>query len=68
VAGVVALVVSRFGDADNPQNGKMRPGAVQQYVEKTADPQPCPTAAQMTFYAPFTRPGGKAVAHDTSNR
>jgi lantibiotic leader peptide-processing serine protease len=59
VAGVAALVVSRFGDADNPQNGKMRPGAVQQYVEKTADPQPCPTAAEMAFYAPFPRPGGE---------
>src|SRR5918999_334596 len=59
VAGVAALVVSRFGDLDNPQNGKMRPGAVQQYVEKTADPQPCPTEAEMAFYAPFPRPGGE---------
>jgi lantibiotic leader peptide-processing serine protease len=59
VAGVAALVVSRFGDLDNPQNGKMRPGAVQQYVEKTADPQPCPTAEEMAFYAPFPRPDGE---------
>ena len=59
VAGVAALVVSRFGDADNPQNGKMRPGAVQQYLEKTADPRPCPTDEEMAFYAPFPRPGGE---------
>jgi subtilisin family serine protease len=59
VAGVAALVVSRFGDPDNPQNGKMRPGAVQQYVEKTADPQPCPTEEEMAFYAPFPRPDGE---------
>jgi subtilisin family serine protease len=43
-AGVAALIVSRFGDLDNPQNGKMRPGAVEQYLQQTADPQPCPTA------------------------
>jgi hypothetical protein len=58
VAGVAALVVSRFGDADNPQNGKMRPGAVQQYLEKTADPRPCPTDEEMAFYEPFPRPSG----------
>jgi lantibiotic leader peptide-processing serine protease len=42
-AGVAALIISRFGDVDNPQNGKMRPGAVEQYLQHTADPQPCPT-------------------------
>jgi lantibiotic leader peptide-processing serine protease len=42
-AGVAALIISRFGDLDNPQNGKMRPGAVEQYLQHTADPQPCPT-------------------------
>ena len=43
-AGVAALIISRFGDASSPQNGKMRPGAVEQYMQHTADPQPCPTA------------------------
>jgi subtilisin family serine protease len=43
VAGIAALVISRLGDLQNPQNGKMRPGQVEQYVEQTADPQACPT-------------------------
>jgi lantibiotic leader peptide-processing serine protease len=42
-SGVAALVISRFGDLDNPKNGKMRPGSVAAYVERTADAQPCPT-------------------------
>ncbi len=42
-AGVAALIISRYGDLDNLQNGKMRPGAVAAYLEQTADPQPCPT-------------------------
>jgi len=42
-AGVAALIISRFGDLQNPQNGKMRPGAVEAYMQGTADPQPCPT-------------------------
>lgn len=43
VAGLAALVISRFGDTKNPQNGTMRPGQVEQYIEQTADPQGCPT-------------------------
>jgi subtilisin family serine protease len=43
VAGVAALIVSRYGDAKTPQNGKMRPGQVQAYLDQTADPQACPT-------------------------
>ena len=42
-AGVAALIISVYGDADNPQNGKMRPGSVAAMMEQTADPQPCPT-------------------------
>jgi subtilisin family serine protease len=34
VAGVAALVMSQFG--------KMPPGAVQAFINQTADPQPCP--------------------------
>ncbi|HEY8677440.1 MAG TPA: S8 family serine peptidase [Candidatus Dormibacteraeota bacterium] len=42
VAGVAALIISRFGNLSSPQNGKMRPGQVQAYIDQTADPQPCP--------------------------
>jgi len=42
VAGVAALIVSRYGDLANPQNGKMRPGQVEAILEQTADPQACP--------------------------
>jgi lantibiotic leader peptide-processing serine protease len=42
VAGLAGLVISRFGDLKNPQNGKMRPGQVEQIVTQTADPQACP--------------------------
>jgi subtilisin family serine protease len=54
-AGVAALIISRFGDLDNPQNGKMRPGSVAAYLQQTADPQPCPTVLP-PGYAAFTRP------------
>src|SRR5215213_6876690 len=42
VAGVAALIVSRYGDLRNPQNGKMRPGQVAALLSRTADPQACP--------------------------
>jgi subtilisin family serine protease len=48
VTGLAALVISRFGDASTPQNGKMRPSQVEQYVEQTADPQVCPTTLPTT--------------------
>ena len=67
-AGVAALIISQFGDLDNPQNGKMRPSAVEAYMQGTADPQPCPTALPLTGapgssrantpYANTTRPDG----------
>ena len=41
VAGVAALIISRFGSATTP---KMRPGQVRAYLTQTADPQPCPTS------------------------
>jgi len=44
VAGIAALVISRYGDLKNPQNGKMRPDQVKAIIDQTADPQPCPTA------------------------
>ena len=48
-AGVAALIVSRYGDLDNPQNGKMRPGTVAAYLQQTADAQPCPTAVPFPY-------------------
>jgi subtilisin family serine protease len=44
VAGLAALVISRYGDPDTPQNGKMRPTQVEQIISQTADPQACPQA------------------------
>ena len=48
-AGVAALIVSRYGDARTPQNGKMRPEQVKAFLTQTADPQPCPTALPPTY-------------------
>ena len=61
VAGVAALVVSRFGDLQNPRNGKMHPGQVGQYVTQTADPQPCPTSVP-AGYETFTTSLGEPQA------
>jgi lantibiotic leader peptide-processing serine protease len=49
VAGVAALVISQFGDLQNPQNGKMRPTQVEQYIEQTADPQSCPESVPALY-------------------
>jgi subtilisin family serine protease len=68
VAGIAALVISRYGDLSNPKNGKMRPGAVAAQIQQTADPQPCPTELPLhgaagtsranVPYAATTRPSG----------
>jgi lantibiotic leader peptide-processing serine protease len=41
VTGTAALVISRFGDARTPQNGKLRPNQVESYLQQTADEIPC---------------------------
>jgi len=41
-AGVVALIISRYGDSKSPQNGKLRPGQAESILQRTADPQACP--------------------------
>ncbi|MDQ3670729.1 MAG: S8 family serine peptidase [Actinomycetota bacterium] len=61
-AGVAALIVSKYGTSKNPQNGKMRPGQVEQYLQHTADPQPCPTEAELVFYEPFPQTNGEPQA------
>jgi len=67
VAGIAALIISRYGDLSNPKNGKMRPGAVSAQIQQTADPQPCPTAFPVAAagtsiaglpYLAVTRPSG----------
>ncbi|HVE62838.1 MAG TPA: S8 family serine peptidase, partial [Mycobacteriales bacterium] len=55
VAGVAALIVSRYGGASSPQNGKLRPNQVEAYLQQTADPQPCPVLLPATY---STRPDG----------
>jgi lantibiotic leader peptide-processing serine protease len=42
VAGVAALIISRYGSTGSPQNGKLRPGQVEALLQQTADPQACP--------------------------
>src|SRR4051794_40379217 len=44
VAGVAALIVSRYGDSSSPQNGKLRPGQVAALISQTADAQACPNS------------------------
>ena len=53
VAGVAALIVSRFGNLNNPQNGKMSPERVKAYLDQTADPQPCPVFLPPTYETVF---------------
>ncbi|MDX6448255.1 MAG: lantibiotic leader peptide-processing serine protease [Gaiellaceae bacterium] len=52
VAGVAALIVSRFGKLDSP-NGKMSHERVKAYLDQTADPQPCPTFLPPTYESFF---------------
>ena len=42
VAGIAALIVSRYGRAGTPQNGHLRPDQVGAYVQRSADAQVCP--------------------------
>ena len=51
VAGVAALIISRFGDLKSPQNGKMRPDQVKAYLDQTADPQHCPASLPAGYLA-----------------
>jgi len=53
VAGVAALIVSRFGNLNNPQNGKMSPERVKAYLDQTVDPQPCPVFLPPTYETVF---------------
>jgi subtilisin family serine protease len=57
-AGVAALIVSRYGRLDTPQNGGMPPGSVAARLQQTADAQPCPTVIPPPPEYP-TRPDGQ---------
>jgi len=59
-AGLAALIISRYGDLKNPQNGKMRPSQVAAYMQQTADPQDCPTTLP-PGYLSFTGVNSGAV-------
>jgi subtilisin family serine protease len=60
VAGIAALVVSRYGDASSPQNGKLAPGKVNALISQTADPQACPSTLP-PGYTSFTGVNSGAV-------
>jgi lantibiotic leader peptide-processing serine protease len=45
VAGVAALIISRYGKAGDK---KLSPGQVEALIQQTADPQPCPTSLPTT--------------------
>jgi lantibiotic leader peptide-processing serine protease len=72
--GVAALIISRFGDLRNPQNGKMRPQQVQAYVEQTARPMPCDEPAcyggpgYNAYYGHGEVDALAAVTHEPGNR
>ncbi|OLD98451.1 MAG: hypothetical protein AUG91_09095 [Actinobacteria bacterium 13_1_20CM_4_69_9] len=60
-AGVAALIISRFGNLNSPQNGKMRPDQVKAFLDQTADPQACPTTLPAN-YAEFFGVGTESNA------
>src|SRR4051794_12314469 len=66
-AGVAALIVSRYGDASAPQNGKLRPGQVAALLSQTADPQACPSALPDGYLA-FTGVNSGAVQRRRGRR
>jgi subtilisin family serine protease len=70
-AGVAALIISRYGSLDTPQNGKMRPEQVAQLLQQTADPQPCPSSLPLvpfdyaTFFASVSNGAPQACQGST---
>lgn len=83
VAGVAALVISRFGDSDTAQNGHLRPGQVRAIINQTADELGCPAnpfragtlyeitcrggAGYNSFYGHGQVNALSAILHDTNN-
>ncbi|TMC27445.1 MAG: hypothetical protein E6J32_10545 [Chloroflexi bacterium] len=61
VTGVAALIISRFGP--------MPPGTVAAYIKQTADPQPCPSAAEQAALSasfPSLDTGGSQICQGGS--
>ena len=61
VTGVAALIISQFGP--------MPPGTVVAYIKQTADPQPCPSAAEQAALSasfPSLDTGGPQVCQGGS--
>jgi subtilisin family serine protease len=58
VSGVAALIISRYGGSSGPQKGKLRPQQVEALLQRTADPQPCPTALPPGYLESRTQLGG----------
>ncbi len=52
VAGVLALIISQFGDftPDNSNKLHMSPQRVEAYVQQTANNQPCPEPREVTYF------------------
>jgi lantibiotic leader peptide-processing serine protease len=55
-AGVAALIISQYGDfsANNPNKPHMSPTSVEQYLQISANNQPCPTPNTVTQGPGFT--------------
>ena len=75
VSGVAALIVSRFGDIHNVQNGKLRPGLVEAFLQQTAQPKPCPPdpecdggAGHNGYFGHGRVDALAAVTHEPANR
>ncbi|MEP6760755.1 MAG: S8 family serine peptidase [Sporichthyaceae bacterium] len=60
VAGVAALIVSRYGSLSSPGNATMQPGKVASVLGQTADPQACPNSLP-AGYLDFTGTNSGAV-------
>jgi subtilisin family serine protease len=60
VAGLAALIVSRYGSDASPQNGKLSPGKVAAIIEQTADSQACPDSDTLALYEPFVSTSNSA--------
>ncbi|MFL6139322.1 MAG: S8 family serine peptidase [Frankiaceae bacterium] len=57
-AGVAALIISQYGDfsASNPNHAHMSPTTVEQYLQVSANNQPCPTPRTVVQGADFVVP------------
>jgi lantibiotic leader peptide-processing serine protease len=49
VAGVAALIISRFGTLAGANDATMSPGKVSARIQQTADAQPCPATLPDTY-------------------